>query len=433
MKKSVWTKNIDIPSLNSLEGDKKCDVLIIGGGMAGILCAYFLQKEGVDYILVEGNTVASGITENTTAKITSQHSLIYDNLINSFGKEYAKMYLMANEGALKEYEKLSKDFDCHFKKLPAYTYTIRDTAKIEREVRAVNSLGFKASFKSNLNLPFKTKGAIEFSGQAQFNPLLFIKNILKELNIYENTFIRDITPDGAVADNGKIKAEKIIVATHFPFINKHGGYFIKLYQERSYVSAYENAPMLDGMYVDENKKGLSFRNYENLLFIGGGDHRTGKDSLAWEGLHCVAKKYYPHAILKYEWAAQDCMSLDGVPYIGQYSKNTPNLYVAAGFNKWGMSSSMVAAKILCDEIMGRKNECAPIFFPQRSVLKPQLFINGFESLFNLVNPKTKRCPHLGCALKWNKNEHTWDCPCHGSRFEEDGTLIDNPSTGNATV
>jgi hypothetical protein len=178
---------------------------------------------------------------------------------------------------------------------------------------------------------------------------------------------------------------------------------------------------------------MSFRNYENLLLIGGGGHRTGKDGGAWAEIESFAQKYYPRARLTNQWAAQDCMSLDGIPYIGRYSRNTPEMFVATGFNKWGITSSMVAAKILCDMVMERKNDYAEVFSPQRSIIKPQLLINGLEATKNLLTPSTKRCPHLGCALKWNKAEHTWDCPCHGSRFEENGKLIDNPATGDADI
>lgn len=433
MKHSVWTDNANLPRFDKLAGEKKTDVLIIGGGLCGILCAYLMQQSGIDYILVEGNRIASGITKNTTAKITFQHGLIYDKLIRDFGKEKAQMYLTANKNALKKYESLCQNIACDFEKRNAYTYSLIDRTKIENEVNAVNSLGFPAEFIEETELPFRTQGAICFSGQAQFNPIKFIAELAKGLNIYEKTFIRDITPTAAVSDSGKIMAKKIIVTTHFPFINKHGSYFLKLYQHRSYVSAFENAQPLNGMYVDEDMKGMSFRTYNNLLFIGGGSHRTGKQGGNWKELNEFAARYYPHANLRYEWATQDCMSLDSIPYIGHYSKQTPDLYVAAGFNKWGITSSMAAAMILCDMVQDKKNDLAEVFSPQRSILKPQLLVNGFEATVNLLTPTTKRCPHLGCALKWNKAEHTWDCPCHGSRFEESGKLIDNPSTGDANI
>lgn len=433
MKQSVWSASVSMPKFDKLSGDKRTDVLIIGGGLCGILCAYFLQQAGVDYILAEGDKIASGITKNTTAKITSQHGLIYDKLIRDYGKEKAQMYLTANQDALREYESLCKSIACDFERKPSYVYSLKNRKKIEDEVKAANSLDLPATFKIGLELPFQTQGAICFPNQAQFHPLKFIAAIAKDLNIYEHTFIRDITPQTAVSDSGKITAKKIIVTTHFPFINKHGSYFLKLYQHRSYVSAYENAQALDGMYVDENAKGMSFRTYDGLLLIGGGSHRTGKQGGNWQELNTFVMRYYPQAKLKYEWATQDCMSLDSIPYIGHYSKTTPDLYVASGFNKWGMTSSMAAAKILCDMVQGRQNDFSEVFSPQRSIVKPQLFANGFEATVNLLTPTAKRCPHLGCALKWNKQERTWDCPCHGSRFEEDGTLIDNPATGDANI
>jgi len=433
MKKSVWTDNVNLPEFDSLSTDAKTDVLIVGGGLCGIMCAYYLEQAGVDYILVEGNEIASGITKNTTAKITSQHGLIYSKLLKGGGKEKAQMYLEANQKALEEYERLCHNIDCDFEKKDAYTYSMNDRAKIEEEVSAVNSLGFNADFVQITQLPFEIKGAIRFKNQAQFNPLKFIAKIAEGLKIYKDTFVRELTPTEVITNKGRIRAKKIIAATHFPFLNKHGSYFVKLYQHRSYVSAFDIAPNLNGMYVDEDKKGLSFRNYKNLLLVGGSGHRTGKQSGAWEDLSNFAREYYPDARQQYRWAAQDCMSLDGVPYIGQYSKNTPEMYVASGFNKWGITSSVVAAMILSDMVQEKKNDFAEVFSPQRSMLKPQLVANGVEATLNILTPTAKRCPHLGCALKWNKAEHTWDCPCHGSRFESDGTLIDNPSMGDANL
>ncbi len=219
-------------------------------------------------------------------------------------------------------------------------------------------------------------------------------------------------------------------AKDFPFINKHGGYFIKMYQHRSYVIGLKNAADVNGIYVDESKTGMSFRNYKNLLFIGDGAHRTGKKGGNWEELRTFAKNYYPGAIEEYHWATQDCMTLASIPYIGPYSKGTKGLYVATGFNKWGMTSSMVSAMILCDMVQGRKNEYQGLFLPSRSILHPQLAVNVFESTKGLLTPNLKRCPHLGCALKWIPYEHTWDCPYHGSRFTENGAVIDNPTTGD---
>lgn len=197
--------------------------------------------------------------------------------------------------------------------------------------------------------------------------------------------------------------------------------------------ALSDAQDVSGMYADEDASGLSFRNAGDLLLLGGGSHRTGKQGGAWRVLEDFAAREYPSAQIRYRWATQDCMTLDDIPYIGNYSSRTPELYVATGFNKWGMTSSMVSAMILSDMVQGKDNPYARVFSPSRSILRPQLAINGFEAVKNLIMPSKKRCPHLGCALKWNREEQTWDCPCHGSRFTADGELIDNPATADLKI
>lgn len=425
---SLWQQTANCFTFESLKEDIKTDVLIIGGGMAGILCAYMLHQSGIPYVLVEAETICSGITKNTTAKVTSQHGLLYHKLIREFGVGGAKQYLDVNEKALEKYRHLCRDIDCDFKEETSYVYSLDDRQKIEQEILSLEKLGGHAEFTDQLALPFAVAGAVKYPHQAQFHPLKFISAISKNLHIYEHTAVRELVGTTAITDYGKIMAENIIVATHFPFLNKHGSYFLKMYQQRSYVLALENAANVEGMYIDEAKNGMSFRNYKNFLLIGGGGHRTGKRGGAFKELHIFSQRYYPNAIEKYHWATQDCMTLDGVPYIGSYSARTVNLYVATGFNKWGMTSSMVSAMILCDLIQGKKNPYADVFCPSRTIFRPQLAVNGFEAVVNLLTPTTRRCPHLGCALKWNSCEHTWDCPCHGSRFEEDGKLIDNPAT-----
>lgn len=426
--KSIWSLNTNLPSFEQLDKNVKTDVLVIGGGIAGILCAYMLKQNGVDYILVEADRICSGVTENTTAKITSQHGLIYSKLLSEFGAEKTRLYLEANENALQKYRELCSSIECDFEQKSSFVYSLTDKKTLEKELDALERIGFSAKLCENLPLPFVTSGAVEFPNQAQFNPLKFLSAISKELNIYEHTRVTELNGHTAVTENGKITAEKIVIATHFPFINTHGSYFLKMYQHRSYVLALENAPDVNGMYVDESGKGLSFRNYQNLLLLGGGSHRTGKQGGKWQELKDFTARHYPKATIRYQWATQDCMTLDGAPYIGGYSALTPDLYVATGFNKWGMTSSMVAAMILSDLMVGKYNGYAEVFSPSRTILRPQLATNAFEATVNLCTPKTKRCTHLGCALKWNAQEKTWDCSCHGSRFEENGAIINNPAT-----
>ena len=425
---SVWGESVKQAQFNSLQENIRTDVLVIGGGITGILCTYMLKNAGVDCVLVEADRICGGITKNTTAKITMQHGLIYNTLIKQFGMDKAQGYAEAQKKALEMYERLCKEFPCDYEQKDAYVYTLDNRAKIERESEALQRLGYKAFFSETPHLPLQTAGAVCLQNQAQFHPLKFLYGIAKNLPIYEKTKVKELLPNKAVTENGEILCKKIIVATHFPILNKHGGYFMKMYQHRSYVLALADAADVCGMYIDEAETGMSFRSYNGLLLLGGGSHRTGKQGGGWKPLEAFAKKVYPNAKMVSRWATQDCMTLDSIPYIGQYAKGTQDLYVATGFNKWGMSSAMVAAMILSDMVRGKNNPYADVFSPSRSIYYPQLLSNVLASFAGFMRPTVPRCPHLGCALQYNREEHSWDCPCHGSRFTEKGELIDNPAT-----
>ncbi|HHT53851.1 MAG TPA: FAD-dependent oxidoreductase [Clostridiales bacterium] len=428
MKKTLWTDTAALPSFPRLERDEKTEVLIIGGGMAGILCAHFLRAAGIDYLLCEANTIASGTTAGTTAVISAQHGAVYSELIKKFGTDKASLYLEANLEALQEFRVICSTVDCDFEEAPSYVYSRFDASRMQKEAGAVVLLGFPAELVDEIPLPIKIAAAVKFPGQAEFHPLKFIAGICPGMNIRQGAQVRKIDGSSAYTDEHKISAKKIIVASHFPIMNTHGLFFAKLYQKRSYVIAIEGAPQYDGTFAEDTPDGLYFRNYKDLLIVGGGDHRTGKPGKCWDVIRRFVKENYPGARERYVWATQDCMSLDSVPYIGRYSRALKDVFVASGFNEWGMTSSMVAAKILTDMVMGRENKYAGVFDPSRSMLSGQLFANLGVTLADFVIPTVRRCPHLGCALKWNALEHTWDCPCHGSRFEADGKLIDNPAT-----
>ena len=427
---SIWSATVQLPHFPALEEEIHTDVLVIGGGIAGLLCAHKLQRAGVDCVVAEAKTIAGGITKNTTAKITAQHGLIYQKLLSRFGTERTALYWQANQDALEAFRSLCAGLDCDFLEQNHFVYARDDLQALEKECAALEAIGHPAPLVQQLPLPFPTVGAVKFPHQAQFHPLKFLASIAQGLTIYENTPVQEIENGFAATPKARIHADSIIVATHFPFLNKHGSYFLKLYQRRSYALFLENVPPLEGMYLDAQENGLSFRGFREGLILGGGGHRTGKAGGGWQALEQFSNSHYPQAKITHRWATQDCMSLDGVPYIGQYSAKTPNLYVATGFNKWGMTSSMVAAQVLTDLITGKDNPYASLFSPSRSILRPQLGSNAWEAAKNLLTPAPKRCPHMGCALKWNPQERTWDCPCHGSRFTENGKLIDNPATGD---
>ena len=428
---SIWKSQVEMPKFERLEGNKKTDVLIIGGGMAGVLCAYFLQQAGVDYMLVEKRRVGSGVTQNTTAKITAQHRLIYSKLLEKAGEEKARLYFEANQDAVNTYLELCKHMNCDLERKTAYVYSVDDRRKLEKEAEALSKIGVNTRFTEKTELPFQIAGAIGLENQAQFHPLKFLAEISKGLSIYEHTFVKEFAKQRAVTEKGDITFQQAIIATHFPINNKHGMYFLKMYQDRSYVIALEHAgaPM-KGMYIDEDAKGKSFRSFQDMLLLGGGSHRTGKEGGKWEELRTFARNYYPDAKERFAWATQDCMTLDEIPYIGTYARSLPCCYVATGFHKWGMSSSMVAAKLLTDLILQKENAYAEVFSPSRNMWTKQLAVNSLEAAKGLLTIAPKRCPHMGCALKWNPEERTWDCSCHGSRFDENGTVKDNPANGN---
>lgn len=472
--KSVWSESYKFRKREALNKDIKTDVLVIGAGIAGILTAYMLKQKGRDVVLIDAAEIASGNTKNTTAKITSQHDLIYSKLITEFGEEKARQYAKANELAIKKYKEIIEDkrIECDFEEKPAYVYSLNEVDVLKEEVEAAKKLGIDAEFVQEANLPFKINGAVKFNNQAQFNPLKFLKGISNELVIYENTRALEIKENLVVTSGGNITANNIVVATHYPIMNAPGYYFMKMHQERSYVLALENTSEIDGMYIDLNKEGYSFRTYNNLLLLGGISHRTGENEEggSYDKLRKVAKNLYPKAKEKYYWSAQDCMTIDGIPYIGRYSSETPNIYVATGFNKWGMTSSMVSAMIISDMILEKENDFSEIFSPRRFDLS--LSINNIandliETAKNFIAQKVSipsseiehiknghggiieyngekvgvykdkegkeffvstKCTHLGCQLSWNADELTWDCPCHGSRFDYKGRLIGSPAT-----
>ncbi|HWP80737.1 MAG TPA: FAD-dependent oxidoreductase [Candidatus Acidoferrum sp.] len=422
---------MNIPRFPALEKDAAADVLVVGGGMAGVLCALVLKERGADCILAEGEVVAGKVTKGTTAVVTAQHDKLYSDLVANAGAAKARQYLGANLAAVADFRKLAGSVPCDFEDKPSVIFSRTDEKTMQKEAKTVAELGFPAEFVKEIDLPVKIAGGVRFPAQGQFHPLKFIAGVAPGLQIYEDTFVRTVEESRAVTERGRvIRAKQVIIASHFPFINTHGLYFAKMYQQRSYVIGLVGAGEVGGTYVDFAPNGLYFRNYQNLLLIGGGDHRTGKKGEAYRPLRDFAKKHYPNATEKYAWATQDCMSLDGVPYIGRYGEHLKDVYVLTGFNEWGMTSSMLGAKILADRIEGKQNPYAELFAPDRSMAKMQLLANLATTTVSLATPTARRCAHMGCALKWNPVEHTWDCPCHGSRFDVKGHVLDNPATKN---
>ena len=466
------------------------DICIVGAGIFGLTCAYYLTKLGYKVTVLEKDNIGEKATGHTTAKITSQHGLFYDYLTNSYSQKFAKDYLEANEQAITNIKNIidEEKINCDFEYQNSYVYTTKkeDVTAIKKEVSSLEDLGFNCEFVTKAGLPFEIEGAVCFKHQAQFHPLKYLSGLCKCIttrggNIYTNTTVFDVKKEGSnyitFSKDFKVKSKYVIIATHYPFINFPGFYFLKMYQSTSYLIAIDaKKTLFNGMYISSNNPAISFRtakyNDKELLIIGGGDYKTGQPTSYEDSyglLEQEAKKYYPDCDVLFRWNTRDCIPLDKIPYIGSYSSLMPHMYVGTGFKKWGMTSSNVAANIIVDRICGKQNKFAYLFDSSRlkpiknaAEMKNMIVQSANPLLFNKLRPANMNfdeiannsgsiieinnqkvgiyknpdgkiyaikpvCTHLGCLLSWNDVDKTWDCPCHGSRFNYDGKNLYDPA------
>ncbi len=478
---------------SNLSEDISVDVCIIGAGLVGITSAYYLSDSDLKVAIIERDKICSHVSAYSTAKITSQHNLFYDYLINSYGKDFARDYLQANEDAILRIKEIIKNeqIDCDFSNQDSYVYAYskEELTDIHKEIKAVQSLGFPCEFVKKLPLPIELLGAIKFPNQGQFNPrkyALALSDIIsqKGVDIYTNTIATKVDKDDdyyVISTNtNSIRAKHVILATHYPIVNFPGFYFLKMYQSMSYVIAVDTkCDLPEGLYINSSLPTYSFRTtpYQDkkLLIVAGADHKTGeKINLedAYEILENKVKELYPKSEVLYKWCTEDCISLDKIPYIGDFSSIMPNLYVATGFKKWGITFSNVASKIITDKILGIENKYENLFLATRlQPIKNREELGNMikESMHSLVINKLKStpdiladvkndegkiveidnekvgvyrdengkcffikpvCAHLGCELSFNNIEKTWDCPCHGSRYDIKGKVITEPAINN---
>jgi len=485
---AVNIKNLPKNDKNNIK-NKKFDVLIIGAGIAGLTTAYLLRNSGYKIGIIEGGTIGYGTTGYTTAKLTIQHDIKYNYLINNFSLEEAKQYLKANKEGLNLIKEIinTNNIDCDFKEQTSYVYTTKEEEinTLKSELEAYKKLSIDGFFTDEINLPIKALGAIGVKNQGQFNPLKYLYSIYNILinsscEIYENVRALNIEPHSKEhvvnTDCGDIYANKIIVTTHYPFDNDFGLYFLRLYQEKSYAMAIktESKPF-DGMYININDPIYSMRYHhsdkEDLLILTGGNHRvaiTENEEDSYNDLENFLKENFKNYEVVSKWSTQDCMTYDKIPYVGNISNSVENIYVATGFNKWGMTGSAAAALILRNKILGIEDDFSEIFNPSRitPILSSKDFLStginiasGFikriipapEDMFEIdegkgkiVNYNGKKvgvykdetgdyfcinpvCTHLKCALSFNGAEKTWDCQCHGSRFDVNGNILEGPA------
>lgn len=496
---SYWiesTKNLE-KNYSSLSKDIEVDVCIIGGGLVGITSAYYLLNSGLKTVILERNNICEHVSGHSTAKITSQHNLFYNYLIESYGKEFAKDYLASNEEAIERIKNIIniEKIECDFSTQDSYVYAYseKELLDIQKEFESVKALGFPCELVNELPLPITSYGAIKFSNQAQFNPRKYALSLCdvltkNNIDIYTNSIVTKVEKSDdsnyiVYTENNSVKAKYVILATHYPIVNFPGFYFLKMYQNMSYVIAVDTkCDLPEGMYINSAIPTYSFRTTpykdKKLLIIAGSDHKTGKKinlENAYKNLEDKAKELYPNSEILYRWCTEDCISLDKIPYIGDFSSIMPNLYVATGFKKWGITFSNVASKIITDKILGKENKYEDLFKATRlEPIKNHEELGNMikESMYSLVINKLKDspdtlddvkndegkiveiddkkvgvykdingecffikpvCAHLGCELSFNNIEKTWDCPCHGSRYDYKGNVICEPAIENLEV
>ncbi|MCA1841328.1 MAG: FAD-dependent oxidoreductase [Actinomycetota bacterium] len=487
---SIWISTTNSSAtFPPLTGDADFDVVVAGGGITGLTAALLLKQRGRKVALIESDRIASGVTGYTTAKVTSLHSLTYTQLTKDFGHDNALVYAQANQAAIQKIADLIEEFDidCDHSPQPAFTYTESQdlVSDIQKEVEATLALGLPAALVEEIDLPYAVKAAIRFDDQALFHPRKYCIALATAIDgdgsaVFETTKFLDVDKGDRLiveTDKGSINADHLIIATHIPTVDK-GLYFGRTIPERSYALAVRipgKAP--HGMYISIDTPSRSVRPHpalgDDLVIIGGENHRVGEEpdtEKRYQTLEAWARSRFDVSKIENRWSAQDYMPADGVPFIGANGPNEDRIFVATGFNKWGMTNGTAAAMILADRITGVENPWAKFFDSTRldvlksakevikqsaasvdhllgdrlrtiSVPAAQTLRNGEGGLVELDGEKvaayrdesgalkavSPACTHMGCLVSFNGAEKTWDCPCHGSRFDLEGKVIQGPA------
>ncbi|MEK4487489.1 FAD-dependent oxidoreductase [Psychrobacillus sp. FSL H8-0484] len=489
---SYWRATNDFPMFPKLSESIETDVVIIGAGLTGITAAYMLSKSGRKVMVIEGSKVLEGTTGFTTAKVTVQHGPIYQQLINTFGDVDARLYYEANNEAKHFIEQTVSELGihCNYEKVDAFLYA--DTADgveiLQKEMDAYIRLGIEGvTLTKDTGLPYTVKESLKLENQGQFHPLIYAKGLMEKaiengVQFFEGSRAKSIHSKNLVemVDGNEIRAKKILVCSHFPFNDEDGLYFTRMYSERSYVLATPTeANYPKGIYINVEKPTRSIRTAlgsdgKRYMLLGGEGHITGRfqgDTIAnFEALAAFGREQFKIKRYAYRWSAQDLVTLDQIPYVGSMTSGLPDVLVATGYAKWGMTNSTVAAKIMADHVMGIDNRFAELYAPTRSKMKKEDITAFAKTNANvakeLIKGKTENvkltledlqtgtgdiiklngqkvgaykddagkvylvkpvCTHLGCDVAFNNAESSWDCPCHGSRYTYTGEVLEGPA------
>jgi glycine/D-amino acid oxidase-like deaminating enzyme/nitrite reductase/ring-hydroxylating ferredoxin subunit len=481
---SLWVATTEPGDHRTLQGSDSADVVVVGAGITGLTTARLLVEAGASVVVLEAGSVCAGATGYTTAKVTSLHGLTYSDLAERFDDERARLYGEANEAAIAEIARLVAldDIDCDFERRAHIVYTTdpEKADEVAREADVAATLGLPSTSATTPELPFDVAAAVRFDGQAQIHPRAYCLGLAEALvaagaRIYAHSRVRHVDGDErrVVTDGGEVRArDGVVVATHLP-IKEMGGYFARSEPMRSYALAVSVAGARpDDMYISVDSPTRSLRTAGDHLIVGGEGHKVGESDdtrMHYDNLERWAREHFDVASVDHRWSAQDWVGADGVPYIGRMPAND-GVFVATAFKKWGMTHGTVAGMVVRDLLGGRENEWLEVFDAGRIAPKQSIrgvvsenvgavkhFVGdrlgtGDRSTLDALQPGegavvkidgdaiaacrdddgnlravSAICTHLGCLVSFNTAERSWDCPCHGSRFAADGSVLEGPA------
>ena len=487
---SPWLTGLDRPSWPPLEDELEADFVVVGAGISGLTVASLLARDGSTVAVLEADRVGGGTSGHTTGKITSQHGLIYRELVDRHGEEGAGAYARANQEAIHQIEKTVEDLEveCSFRHLPAFIYTTdpRRRDDLEAECAAAQGLGLPASLTTDIDLPFPVEMAVRFDDQALFDAGPYLIALARSLSsgsglVFEGTRAVGISEtDQRVVvqtESGRVTARKAVVTTLIPFMDR-SGFFARMKPSRAYgVAAVLESGGISGMHINVDRPTRSTRPWHTDRGAGvvvvGEDHSVGLRRARpgrWGELERWARQHFDVGSFEYRWSSQDFETVDRIPYVGR-APLMRRTYVATGFRKWGLTTATAGAHIIADLLAGAGSDRADIFDATRlgdlravgraallNVYVANRFAKDrFGRLFARSIDRLERgegalvradgaavaayrdpddtmhcvsptCTHLGCTVEWNHAEKSWDCPSHGSRFDPDGEVLNGPAT-----
>jgi glycine/D-amino acid oxidase-like deaminating enzyme/nitrite reductase/ring-hydroxylating ferredoxin subunit len=482
---ALWLRTVPATDYQVLDRDVEVDVAVVGGGIAGLTAALLLKREGAKVAVLEAARVGTGVTGCTTAKFSSLQATMYSAIQGRHGDEGAAVYAQASVAGVERVAAIvaQEAIECDLQQRAAYTYAADDSDRelVERELEHAARAGLPVTPTEPPDLPYPTHGAVCLPDQLQLHPVRYVQGLTAAVEgegslVFEGSRalrVSEGTPCIVTTASGELRAEHVIVATHYPILDR-GLYFARLKPQRSYCIA---ATLVDdkppqGMAISAGSTTRSVRSYGELLIVGGEGHPAGsaKSTPArFERLARFAREHWAIGEITHRWSAHDPVPYDRLPMIGPYHPGSSRLWVTTGYMKWGLATATFGAMLLADLIAGRDNPWAATFSPNRLSLTSTHELAKLGARFTgdfivdrLRPPQTRtasnipagqarilpdgpgkkgvyrdpdgnlyavsvRCTHLGCLLRFNSAEHSWDCPCHGSRFAPDGTVLEGPA------